>query len=272
MYTKLAQEELTQVTDEFIQQDLEYTKRKKRNKRGGPYSKNEHDARREEVHRLHFDLRYSGRKIAELLNVNRNTINEDIKFLYSEISREISDNNMTSSILRQIHSLELQKNRLRKEIKKTRDPKQKLAIEKLIFQIDSRITQYFIKIRSSREQSLGLPVVEDPDNVPVKVTIPEHEIKEFVLGMIYKNRKLVDNGGIYSSDDIIFELMQKKKCDEQHASDFFHSMKGLGVCVEKYETKQEGLQIRDIPVYNLGKFAHLKRYITSEEFERIRKK
>ncbi len=48
-------------------------------KKGGPYPKSEKRKRLEEVHRLHFDYCYSARKIAEFLNVNRGTINRDIK-------------------------------------------------------------------------------------------------------------------------------------------------------------------------------------------------
>ena len=45
----------------------------------GPYTKQELENRRNEVYRLHFEYRYSVRKIAELMKINRNTINGDIK-------------------------------------------------------------------------------------------------------------------------------------------------------------------------------------------------
>lgn len=52
-------------------------------KKGGPYTKQEKEDRQNEVYRLHFEYGSSAVKIAEMLNVNRNTINEDIKYLYS---------------------------------------------------------------------------------------------------------------------------------------------------------------------------------------------
>ena len=57
-------------------------------KRGGPYSKDEKRKRREEVYRLHFEYGYSARKIAELMKINRGTINRDIMFLYSDVVKK----------------------------------------------------------------------------------------------------------------------------------------------------------------------------------------
>jgi len=52
---------------------------KSKNKKGGPYSKKDRDSRIDEVCRLHFEYGYSAKKISELMKVNRNTINSDIK-------------------------------------------------------------------------------------------------------------------------------------------------------------------------------------------------
>ena len=50
-------------------------------KDGGPYTKDERTKRQNEVARLHFEYGYSAVKIAEMMKVNRNTINSDIKYL-----------------------------------------------------------------------------------------------------------------------------------------------------------------------------------------------
>lgn len=52
-------------------------------KKGGPYTKDERETRQKEVSRFYFEFGYSAVKIADLMKVNRNTINEDIKYLYS---------------------------------------------------------------------------------------------------------------------------------------------------------------------------------------------
>ena len=49
-------------------------------KRGGPYTKREQEERRLEVYHLHFEEKLTAVAIADTLKVNRNTINEDIKF------------------------------------------------------------------------------------------------------------------------------------------------------------------------------------------------
>ena len=59
-------------------------------KNGGPYNKKDQDKRRGQVHTLHFEKDYSAVKIAETLGINRNTINEDIKYWYSNIKEEVN--------------------------------------------------------------------------------------------------------------------------------------------------------------------------------------
>jgi hypothetical protein len=44
--------------------------------------------RRSKVYNLHFEKGHSAVRIAEMNNVNRNTINEDIKYWYAQISRD----------------------------------------------------------------------------------------------------------------------------------------------------------------------------------------
>jgi len=56
---------------------------KSKNKKGGPYSKKDRSLRIDHVCKLHFEYGYSAKKISELMEVNRNTINDDIKQLYS---------------------------------------------------------------------------------------------------------------------------------------------------------------------------------------------
>jgi len=61
------------------------------NKKGGPYTKDDQESRRNEVGRLHFEYGYSARKIADIMKINRNTINSDIKYLYDAIKEETKE-------------------------------------------------------------------------------------------------------------------------------------------------------------------------------------
>lgn len=72
------------IPGEFLSEQLCQTMPKK----GGPYSQQSKKTRRGEVFKLHFDYGYSARKIAELMKINRNTINSDIGFLYSQLQKE----------------------------------------------------------------------------------------------------------------------------------------------------------------------------------------
>jgi len=58
-------------------------------KKGGPYTKKDKEKRRTEVYTLHFEKGYSAVRIAEMLGINRNTVNEDIKYLYAQAVEEL---------------------------------------------------------------------------------------------------------------------------------------------------------------------------------------
>jgi len=60
-------------------------------KMGGPYTKQEQEIRRDKVFELYFEQRHSALQIAKILDINRNTINKDVKFWYSELHNEKED-------------------------------------------------------------------------------------------------------------------------------------------------------------------------------------
>jgi predicted DNA-binding protein YlxM (UPF0122 family) len=115
-------------------------------KKGGPYTKQQTDERRRKVYTLYFEKAIPAVRIAESLNVNRNTINEDIKFWLSQLVEETGNNYFVSKALQQLHSLELQKSRLYDELEKREKLDERLAIERLILDIDTRLTQFVGKI------------------------------------------------------------------------------------------------------------------------------
>ena len=118
-------------------------------KKGGPYTKFEQRNRRDEVYRLHFEYEYSSRKISESLKINRNTILRDIQFWYNQVANNFNEIDPTLAIIRQITKLENQKTRLREYLDQVDSIHEKLAIEKLLFGIDSKIIHIRIRIRDS---------------------------------------------------------------------------------------------------------------------------
>ncbi len=101
-------------------------------KKGGPYTKQEIIDRKNEAYRLHFEYGYSARKIADLMKVNRNTINSDIDYWYSKIVDNTNEVDPSCAIMINIQRLDIQRSRLREQLDKTETFQEKLALERLI--------------------------------------------------------------------------------------------------------------------------------------------
>jgi len=110
-------------------------------KKGGPYTKKQRLDRKNEVLKLHFEYGYSATKIADLMKINRNTINDDINQGYEQLSKDWNKYDIDSWLMRQILRFESQRSRLLQELEKQETTKEKLVIEKMIFQIDCQIAQ-----------------------------------------------------------------------------------------------------------------------------------
>ncbi|MBI3254558.1 MAG: hypothetical protein HYZ55_01405, partial [Nitrosarchaeum sp.] len=115
-------------------------------KKGGPYTKNEKRKRLDEVYRLYFEYGYSARNIAEFLNINRNTINRDVMYWYTSINKNWEHLDPTIFVANQVERLELQRTRLRKQLDKVELFQEKIIIEKLILDIDTKIANFKIRL------------------------------------------------------------------------------------------------------------------------------
>ena len=124
------------------------------NKKGGPYTTKEQESRRKQVYELHFEKGISAIKIAEMLNVNRNTINADIKEWYRKVSEELPTYNV-SLLLKQIHRLEMQQARLLDELENCTEVKGRFTIEKILYAINSKIASETSKLVFSRRDMLA---------------------------------------------------------------------------------------------------------------------
>ena len=115
-------------------------------KKGGPYTKDEQRKRRDEVYRLHFEYGYSARKIAEFLKVNRGTINRDIMYWHASIVNKWRHLDPIALVINQVERLELQRTRLRKQLDTVESFQEKITIEKLVLDIDMKITNFQIRL------------------------------------------------------------------------------------------------------------------------------
>jgi len=146
-------------------------------KKGGRYTKKEQEERKIQVYHLHFEENKSAIKIAELLNVNRNTINEDIRFWHLQIANELNAQNMTAKMTKQIQRTEIQRNRLFEDLEKAEDIDEKIKIEKFIYDIDNSLMQLFSKMISIGIRSLEPTIKLDEIN--------ENIIKELIRILIF---------------------------------------------------------------------------------------
>jgi len=141
--------ELPQVTFDFLEENKKLYQTISKSKKGGPYSKEQRESRRNEVYKLYFDYGYSGRRIAEMMKVNRNTILGDIMFWYNQVTKNFDEIDPTIAIVEQITKLKNQKTRLREYLDKIDSPTEKIKIERLIFDVDSKIIHIRIKMQDS---------------------------------------------------------------------------------------------------------------------------
>ena len=119
-------------------------------KTGGPYTKAQQEKRKNQVYEMHFKLGYSAVKIAEELDINRNTINDDIKYWYSEIAVQFGIGNLGKIMLRQFERIEIQRRRIFDELEKQTDFEKKFRLEKMLFDLDQKIALIASKIAGTK--------------------------------------------------------------------------------------------------------------------------
>ena len=182
------------------------------------------------------------------LEVNRNTINQDVKFLRSDITQK-DQIKPAIWVLEQKEHLEQQKDRLLELLETTKDFEQRLRVEKIILDIEGKITNLVIKITGfdyiSFEYDPGPEFDED-------ITL--------VVNDLVLNEKTENHS--YLERDIIFKARELLKCDFIHAKKIFVRMKDLGLSEFK---ATDGIG------YNLASFGVLNQMITKTELDKINK-
>ncbi|HEY7227448.1 MAG TPA: hypothetical protein VH481_04920 [Nitrososphaeraceae archaeon] len=105
-----------------------------------PFTRIQRKERRDEVYRLHFDNGIPATRIAELMKVDRNTINNDLKILYNKAIKDYtSDRSFDDIIEKQLVRLETQRDRLLLDLCESKDVNSKVTIERLIADIDFKL-------------------------------------------------------------------------------------------------------------------------------------
>ena len=217
-------------------------------KQGGPYTKTEQDDRRKKVYSMYFEKGFSAIKIAHELEVNRNTINQDVKFLRSDLTQK-DQIKPAIWVLEQKEHLEQQKDRLLELLETTKDFEQRLRVEKIILDIEGKITNLVVKIAGfdyvSFEYDPGPEFDEEIELV----------VKDLVLNEKTENQSYLQN-------DIIFKARELLKCNFSHAKKIFARMKDLGL----FE-----FEVKNGAGYNLANFGVLNEMITKAQLDKNNK-
>jgi hypothetical protein len=237
-------------------------------KKGGRYTKKEQEERKIKVYYLHFEQNKSAVKIAELLNVNRNTINEDIRYWHQQVAGEFKAQDLKAKLTKQIQRMEIQRDRLLDDLEDVEDLGEKIKLERFIAEIDNRLTLLFSKMIS-----LGISKLEPTLNTEDAVSKDkenELEIKDFVRDLILKDEDPYSED-LYSENNLKFDYIKRTKCTVLRATEIIEKMKtdGLSLCVNKTESSDYTLPFATgdfSTIYYLGKFANLREYLTIDEF------
>lgn len=122
-------------------------------KNGGPYNSADKQSRRNEVYQLHFDYGYSARKIGDMMNINRKTIDNDISFLYSKVLEKWGGPDPEYWLISNMENLSIQKTRVREELDKADNVQTRVSVEKLLLEIESKRTDIEFKLCNSIERT-----------------------------------------------------------------------------------------------------------------------
>ena len=122
----------------------------KHRQKKAPYTKIQRKERRDEVYRLHFDNGMPATRIALLMRVDRNTINNDLKILYNKATRDYnSDKSYEDIIAKQLLRLETERDRIGIYLCDTADINSKITIERLITDIDFKLIGVIDKLNQN---------------------------------------------------------------------------------------------------------------------------
>jgi transcriptional antiterminator len=93
------------------------------------------------VFHLYFEQHLSATAIAEELGVNRNTVYADIEYLHEELASAYDPADIRELMQRQLKRLDSQRARLFTYLEQADDHKEKMTVERRIFEIDIQIAR-----------------------------------------------------------------------------------------------------------------------------------
>ncbi len=189
----MATEGLPNVSQEFLQAGVVSKQIKKR--KGGPHLKHQREKRRTEVFKLHFKYGNSAVSISQLLKANRNTINSDINYWYRKMQVQWDQTDYESWLMKQVYRMESQRSGLIRELEKTTNTWESLAMQKIILAIDSKIAQITLKTKNAFEkgENSSLKMFNKfMDNHTKSGELPRFGLKHEIYEVSDKTRMKID--------------------------------------------------------------------------------
>ena len=235
-------------------------------KKGGPHTKKDQETRRNQILKLSFEQGKSAVKIAEILKVNRNTVNDDIKILYRELEKEWKSYDKHSWLVKQLNRLDNQRSRLLEDIEEENDIQKKIKIEEMLYKLDTDLIDFIIKLMENKTAESA--PADAPADATDEVQPNENELKNTVMYLI--NDHPWANPRNYSSDEILCGIVMFLKCDEKYARKIKAALLTNGL--DLFEIKSSRIQIGFTLYYDLLRYAYARGYISMDEMLDINKK
>lgn len=142
-----------------------------------PYTKSQRRLRRSEVYKLHFEHGMPATRIAEIMNVDRNTINNDLKVIYQKALNDYNADNMSLDeiVEKQLVRLETQRDRLGLYLCDVKDVNTKISIERLISDVDFKLIGAIEKVNHNSSRFLdeilkGVNEMAEINNISLRYT------------------------------------------------------------------------------------------------------
>mgnify|MGYP003334497418 CR=1 FL=1 len=220
-------------------------------KLGGPYTKSEQEIRRDQVYEMYFQKAMSAVKIAAELNVNRNTVNSDIRFWMSEIGSKYGKNSKVNSILLGLEFLDSQKSRLTEKLVDL-DFESTYKLEKLIFEIEHKRISFISKMSPTA-------------NISADITL---EMLSGIIKQLCHSEliKFHESVGISSLKKALMRITLDSSIP---IDEFFEALMRSGLELYKVKSSLIGLEVEES--YKLLDFAIARKVISNNEKKEILK-
>jgi hypothetical protein len=147
------------INQEFIEENIKnkhdlVRPRQNHKQKFAPFTRSQRRKRRAEVYKLHFEHGVPATRIAEIMKVDRNTINNDLKILYRQSLNDYNPKELSLDdiLQKQLVRLETQRDRLSLYLCDAEDVSSKIAIERLIADIDFKLIGAIEKLNHNIER------------------------------------------------------------------------------------------------------------------------